>query len=72
MNYTNTGGVTIPATGYTTIGYSCITPEPKMKAYIELTNKTSLTAQEFRAKIEKWITKLETKFKVTEYNVELD
>jgi len=50
--------------------YNTVTTETTtMEATITLQNKTSLSREEFNAKIQKLITKLHTKFTVKDYDV---
>jgi hypothetical protein len=75
MTYTiaSTGGTsTIAGSGfypYWSRSYS--EPITTMEATITFTNKTSLTKEQFRAKIEKIVKKLENKYNVTDINIEL-
>jgi len=64
---------TITTNSSGTIGYwpynAVITETTTMEAIITLQNKTSLSKEEFNAKIQKLITKLHTKFTVKDYDV---
>lgn len=60
---------TTTGTGLTTPPLSYVTYQPTMKATITIQNKTSLSEEEFNAKIQKLITKLQAKFNVKDYYV---